>query len=34
MVSYLLINKGLKTIDTPILKGYEIYHNYMGNHLL
>jgi putative transposase len=24
--------RGIKTIETPILKGYEIYHNYMRGH--
>lgn len=24
--------RGIKTIETPILKGYEIYHNYMRQH--
>jgi hypothetical protein len=24
--------RGIKTIETPILKGYEIYHNYMREH--
>ena len=25
-------NRGLKTIDGPILKGYQIYHNYVSPH--
>lgn len=24
--------RGLKKMDTPILKGYEIYHNYFRTH--
>jgi hypothetical protein len=27
------VMKGIKKMDTPILKGYEIYHNYMRNHI-
>ena len=27
------VMRGLKKMDTPILKGYEIYHNYMRNHI-
>ena len=26
------VMRGLKKIDTPILKGYQIYHNYMRPH--
>jgi hypothetical protein len=25
--------RGLKTVDTDILKGYQIYHNYVRPHL-
>lgn len=24
--------RGLKKMDTPILKGYQLYHNYFGEH--
>jgi hypothetical protein len=24
--------RGLKNVDTPISKGYQIYHNYMRSH--
>ncbi len=24
--------RGLKKIDTPILKGYQLYHNYIREH--
>lgn len=27
------VMRGLKKMDMPILKGYEIYHNYMRNHI-
>lgn len=27
------VMRGLKKMDAPILKGYEIYHNYMRNHI-
>ena len=27
------VMRGLKKMNTPILKGYEIYHNYMRNHI-
>ena len=26
------VMRGLKKVDTPILKGYQIYHNYMRPH--
>lgn len=26
------VMRGLKKMDTPILKGYEIYHNYFRSH--
>ena len=27
------VMRGLKTVDSPILKGYQIYHNYIKPHM-